>query len=163
MLFRSKNFELGARGRLDQLTLDVAVFTGKFTDLIEDNRQVGGAGVAGNPTIFQSVNINNATISGFEVKGLMDWGKVGVGKLSTPFAYGQTRGKVSNTNLPLDSIDPAKLAVGVKFETTAWDVRLDANRHSAKNISDIGQQLITLPLQFATPASTTFEIGRAHV
>ena len=156
---KSKNFELGARGRLDQLTLDVAVFTGKFTDLIEDNRQVGGAGVAGNPTIFQSVNINNATISGFEVKGSMDWGKVGMGQLSTPFAYGQARGKVSNTNLPLDSIDPAKLKVGVRYVTAAWDLRLDANRHSAKNISDIGQQLITLPLQFATPASTTFDLS----
>ena len=156
---KSKNFELGARGRLDQLTLDATVFTGKFTNLIEDNRNVGGAGVAGNPTIFQSVNINNATVQGFEVKGLMNWGKVGMGKLSTPFSYGQARGKVDNTGLPLDSIDPAKTIVGVRYETALWDLRLNATHHAAKKTSDIGQQLATLPLQFAVPASTTFDLS----
>lgn len=156
---KSKNFEFGARGRFDQLTLDGTVFTGKFKDLIEDNRNVGGAGVAGNPTIFQSVNINNATISGFEVTGNMQWGQVGMGKLSTLFSYGQARGNVDNTGLPLDSIDPAKLNVGVRYETAVWDLRLDAIRHAAKKVSDIGQQLVTLPLQFATPASTTFDLS----
>ena len=156
---KSKNFELGARGRIDQLTIDAAVFTGKFTDLIEDNRNVGGAGVAGNPTVFQSVNINNATISGFEVKGTMDWGKVGIGKFSTPFSYGEARGKVSNTGLPLDSIDPAKLNLGVRYETPLWDLRLNAIHHAAKKVGDIGQQLLTLPLQFAVPASTTFDLS----
>ena len=156
---KSQNFELGARGRLDQLTIDAAVFSGKFTDFIEDNRQVGGTGVPGNPTIFQSVNINNATISGFEIKGVMDWGKVGMGKLSTPFSYGQTRGTIDNTGLPLDSIDPAKLSVGVRFEAAVWNVRLSAIHHAAKKGSDIGQQLVALPLQFATPASTTFDLS----
>ncbi len=156
---KSNNFELGARGRLDPLTLDATVFTGKFRDLIEDNRQVSGAGTAANPTVFQSVNIDNATISGFEVKGSMDWGKVGTGKLSTPFAYGRAYGRVDNTGLPLDSIDPAKLTVGVRYETAAWDIRLNATHHAAKKPSDIGQQRVTLPLQFAVPASTTYDLS----
>ena len=156
---KSQNFEFGARGRLDQLTLDAAMFAGRFTDLIEDNRQVGGTGAPGNPTIFQSVNINNATISGFEVKGAMDWGKVGVGKLSTVFVYGVAHGKVSNTGLPLDSIDPAKLSVGVRYESAQWSVRLNALHHAAKKVSDMGQQVVTLPMQFATPASTAFDLA----
>ena len=155
----SNNFELGLRGRLSQLTFDATIFTGKFKDLIEDSRQVSGAGTAANPTVFQSVNIDNATISGFEVKGSFDWGKVGMGKLSTPFSYGEARGKVDNTGLPLDSIDPAKLSVGVRYDTAMWDVRLNAMHRSAKKTSDIGQQLVTLPLQFATPAVTTFDLS----
>jgi hemoglobin/transferrin/lactoferrin receptor protein len=156
---KSNNFEFGARARLDQLTLDATVFTGKFKDLIEDSRQISGAGTAANPTVFQSVNIDNATISGFEVKGSMDWGKVGMGKLSTPFSYGQARGKVDNTGLPLDSVDPAKLSLGVRYEAAVWDIRLNATHHAAKKASDIGQQLVTLPLQCAVPASTTYDLS----
>lgn len=154
---KSKNFEVGVRGRLDQLTLDVAAFTGKFKDLIEDNVIVGGAGVVGNPTVFQSINVGNATISGFEIKGVMDWGKVADGKLSTPFGYGQTRGKDKTTGRPLNSIDPAKLHVGVKYETAAWDVRLDAIRHSAKKSSDV---FVAAPAtQFVVPAATTLDLS----
>ncbi len=156
---KSKNFELGARARLGLLALDVTAFTGQFTDLIEDSRRVSGAGTAANPTVFQSVNIDNATISGFEIKGSMDWGKVGIGKLSTPFSYGKARGKVDNTGLPLDSIDPAKLGVGLRYDTAVWDVRLNATRRAAKNTSDMGQQRVTLPLQFAVPAATTFDLS----
>ncbi|WP_332778471.1 hypothetical protein [Polaromonas sp.] len=36
-----------------------------------------------------------------------------------------------------NSIDPAKLHVGVKYETAVWDVRLDAVRHSAKKRDDV--------------------------
>lgn len=158
---KSKNLEFGARGRFDQLTLDTAVFYGKFNNLIQDNVQVGGNGSALNPTVFQSINVDNATISGFEVRGAMDWGKVGIGKLSTPFSYGRTSGKVTNTGKPLDTVDPAKLGVGVRFETAVWDVRLDASHHSAKNFGDIGTQLVGTPLtaQFAVPAATTLDLS----
>ncbi|UUZ68850.1 TonB-dependent receptor [Polaromonas sp. P2-4] len=154
---KSKNFEVGVRGRLDRLSLDVAAFTGKFNNLIEDSVTVGGAGVVGNPTVFQSINVGNATISGFEVKGNMDWGQVAGGRLTTPFSYGQTRGKDKTTGRPLNSIDPAKLHVGVKYETAAWDVRLDASRHSAKKSGDV---FVAAPAtQFLVPAATTLDLS----
>lgn len=154
---KSKNIELGLRGRLDRLTLDVAAFTGRFNNLIEDNVTVGGAGVVGNPTVFQSINVGNATISGFEVKGSVDWGQVAGGTLSTPFSYGQTRGTDKTTGRPLNSIDPAKLHVGVKYATVAWDVRLDASRHSGKKASDVYVQAPAT--QFVVPAATTFDVS----
>ena len=154
---KSKNIELGLRGRLDRLTLDVAAFTGRFNNLIEDNVTVGGAGVVGNPTVFQSINVGNATISGFEVKGSVDWGQVAGGTLSTPFSYGQTRGTDKTTGRPLNSIDPAKLHVGVKYATAAWDVRLNASRHSGKKASDVYVQAPAT--QFVVPAATTFDVS----
>ncbi len=158
---KSRNLEFGTRGRLDRLTLDAAVFYGRFTNLIQDNVQVAGNGTALSPTVFQSVNIDNATISGFEVRGSMDWGKAGMGRLSTPFFYGETRGKVSNTGKPLDTVDPAKLGLGLRYETAVWDLRLDASHHAAKNFSDIGTQLVGTPAtpQFAVPAATTFDLS----
>ncbi|MDW5441934.1 TonB-dependent hemoglobin/transferrin/lactoferrin family receptor [Polaromonas sp. SM01] len=154
---KSKNFEVGVRGRLNALTLDVAAFTGRFNNLIEDNATVGGAGVFGNPTVFQSINVGNATISGFEIKGAMDWGKLADGRLSTPFSYGETRGKDRATGRPLNSIDPAKLHVGVKYATAVWDVRLDASRHSGKKASDV---YVKAPAtQFVVPAATTLDLS----
>ncbi|MDB5931579.1 MAG: TonB-dependent hemoglobin/transferrin/lactoferrin family receptor [Polaromonas sp.] len=154
---KSRNLEVGLRGRLDRLTLDVAAFTGRFTNLIEDNVIVGGAGVVGNPTVFQSVNIGNATISGFEVKGVMDWGQLAGGRVSMPFGYGQTRGKNRDTGQALNSIDPAMLHLGLKYATPAWDVRLNAVRHSAKDGSDVSVQAPAT--QFVVPAATTLDVA----
>jgi hemoglobin/transferrin/lactoferrin receptor protein len=164
---KSRNVEFGVRGRLEQLSFDTAVFYGRFKDLIQDGAIVSGAfGNPGNPAVIQSVNIDNATISGFEIKGDMAWGKVGDGKLSTPFSYGYTRGTVKNTGRPLDTIDPAKLSVGLKYETASWDVRLDASHHSAKKFDDISAQTVaaappSVPVattQFAVPSATTLDL-----
>jgi hemoglobin/transferrin/lactoferrin receptor protein len=164
---KSRNVEFGVRGRLDQLSFDTAVFYGRFKDLIQDGATVSGAfGNPANPAVIQSINIDNATISGFEIKGAMNWGKVGDGQLSMPFAYGYTRGTVKNTGKPLDTIDPAKLVVGVKYETASWDIRLDASHHSAKKFDDISAQTIAasppaVPVaspQFAVPSATTLDL-----
>ena len=154
---KSKNLEIGLRGRLNRLTLDVAAFTGRFNNLIEDNVTVGGAGVVGNPTVFQSINVGNATISGFEAKGRVDWGSLAGGQVSTPFSYGQTRGTDKTTGQPLNSIDPAKLHIGVKYETAAWDVRLDATRHSGKKAGDV--YVAATATQFLVPAATTLDLS----
>lgn len=165
---KSQNIEFGVRGRLDQLSFDAAVFYGRFKDLIQDGAIMSGAfGNPGNPAVIQSINIDNATISGFEIKGVMDWGKAGKGQLSTPFAYGYTRGTVRNTGKPLDTIDPAKLSVGLKYETPGWHVRLDANHRSAKKFEDISAQTVAaappaVPVatpQFAVPSATTLDLS----
>ncbi len=158
---KSKNLEFGVRARFDRLSLDTSVFYGRFRDLIQDSLRIGGNGTALNPTVFQSINIDNATIRGFEVSGQMDWGQFGAGKFSTPFSYGQSRGTVKNTGKPLDTIEPAKFSAGLRYETAAWDVRLDASHHAAKKFSDIGAQLGTTPAtaQFAVPAATTFDLS----
>lgn len=154
---KSKNLELGVRGRTGQLSLDVAAFTGRFSNLIEDNATVGGAGRRGDPTIFQSINVGNARISGFEVKGVMDWGRVAGGRLSTPFGYGQTHGKDTDSGQSLNSIDPAKLFASVKYQTPAWDVRLDLSRHAGKKAGDV--DVATNATQFLVPAATTLDLG----
>ena len=154
---KSQNLELGVRGRSGRLSLDVAAFTGRFRNLIEDNATVGGSGRPGNPVVFQSVNVGNARISGFEIKGAMDWGRVAGGRLSTPFGYGQTHGKDIDSGQSLNSIDPAKLYAGVKYETPAWDIWLDVSRHAGKNADDV--YVAANATQFLVPAATTVDLG----
>ncbi len=165
---KSQNFELGARARMDALSLDAAAFTGRYKDLIEESRRVSGAGVAGNPTVFQSVNIGKGTISGFEIKAGYQWGKLAGGALSSTLSYGQTRGKDDVSGTPLNSINPATLAAGLAYKTAAWDVRLAATHHSAKKLDDTSGALqvaappAPLVNQFVTPAATTLDISSQY-
>lgn len=158
---KSRNFELGARGRMDRLTLDAAAFTGRFRDFIEETRQVGGAGVPGNPTIFQTVNIGNVRISGVELKGEWAWGRFAGGTLSLPFAYGRTKGKDTSTGRAVNSINPQRLNLGAKYDTAQWGVRLDVTHVAAKKSGDIDNaSAITPPAtQFATPSYTRLDLS----
>jgi hemoglobin/transferrin/lactoferrin receptor protein len=160
----SKNLELGARARLDRVNLDLAAFVGDFHQLIIDKKPLGGTGVAGNPLLFQSVNIDNARIWGFEAKGVLDLGDLGGATLSLPFSYGQTRGWDRASGLPLNSINPAKLALGLKWATPQWDLALDATQHAAKTVDELDSPYLPKPAtpprvaQFTVPAASTLDL-----
>lgn len=161
----SQNLELGLRGSVQNLSLEVVAFTGKFNQLIVDKKPLGGSGVSGDPLIFQSVNVDNATIQGFEVKGSVDWGMLAGGRLTTPFSYGQTRGTDDATGLPLNAVDPSKLVLGLRYQTGQWDWRLDAMHNSAKRADDLDSPYLPKPVapprkfQFTVPASTTLDLS----
>lgn len=156
---KSQNIEFGVRGKTGVLSFDVAAFTGDYKDLIENDRQVGGVfGVRTNPAIIQSVNVGRARISGFEIKGELDFTENGNG-FSVPFAYGQTRGRDRTNNRPLNSIDPQKFSAGLKYQAPAWSVRLDAVHHGAKKWSEVDRSEVTTGLQFRTPQATTLDVS----
>ncbi|WP_281081225.1 TonB-dependent hemoglobin/transferrin/lactoferrin family receptor [Variovorax paradoxus] len=157
---KSQNVELGVRGRTGVLNFDVAAFTGNYKDLIENDRQVGGVfGSRVNPATFQSVNIGRARISGFEVKGELDFTDNGNG-FSVPFAWGQTRGRDRSNDRPLNSIDPRKINLGLAYKAPAWSVRLDAVHHAAKKRSDVdAAEITTGGVQFLTPSATTLDLS----
>lgn len=158
----SQNLELGVRAQLSRLNIALVAFTGDFEDLIVDKKPMGGTGTVGDPLLFQSINIDNATIKGFEVQGKVDWGTWAGGRWSTPFAYGQTRGTDKATGKRLNAIDPAKLVVGLRYATEQWDWRLEMTHHSAKRTSDLGEP--NLPKQagvpqFTVPDATTLDLS----
>ena len=162
----SRNVELGLRARHDRLSLDIAAFSSAYNNLIQEKKDLGTAnGLAAstsNPTLFQTVNIDKATIRGFEIKGVMDWGQAAGGKWRSPFAYGQTRGTNDSTGLPLTYMDPAKLSLGLKYETSDWDLRVDIIHRQEKTTSDLDIVFIpksTTQYQFVVPAATTLDLS----
>jgi len=156
---KSQNIELGVRGKTGVLSFDVAAFTGDYKNLIENDRLVGGRGIPRiDPLIYQSVNIGRARISGFEFKGELDFTDNGNG-FSVPFAYGQTRGTDRTNNRPLNSIDPRKASVGIKYQAPVWSVRLDVTNHARKKWSDVDRTEVTAGTQFLTPAATTLDVS----
>lgn len=154
---KSRNFELGLRGRLDGLSFDFAAFTGRYKDFIEDNKLVNN--VPGN-LIYQSVNIGEVEISGFEAKADIRWGAPGQfagGTLSTPVTYGQTRGRDTAQDVPLDSVNPARLTAGLRYDTPAWMLRLDATHNAAKKKGDVDTDATANP--FLPGASTVYDLS----
>ncbi|HAU57727.1 MAG TPA: TonB-dependent hemoglobin/transferrin/lactoferrin family receptor [Comamonadaceae bacterium] len=158
---KSRGYEVGVRGRLDRLSLDVAAFTSNYSNLIMDTVLIRGTGTAADPRIFQTINTERARIHGFEVKGQYDWGRVAGGRLATPFSYGKARGVNRATGMPINSVDPAQLALGLKYDTAAWGLRLDMRHHAAKTAKDIDSaSSVKLPnTQFTIPSATTLDIS----
>ena len=158
---KSRGYEVGVRGRLDRLSLDVAAFTSNYSNLIMDTVLIRGTGTAADPRIFQTINTERARIHGFEVKGQYDWGRVAGGRLATPFSYGKARGVNRATGMPINSVDPAQLALGLKYDTAAWGLRLDMRHHAAKSAKDIDSaSSVKLPnTQFTIPSATTLDIS----
>jgi hemoglobin/transferrin/lactoferrin receptor protein len=154
---KSQTFELGLRGRLDGVALDFAAFTGRYKDFIKDNQKVSGAGTPADPTVYQSINIGEVEISGFEAKADIRWGEAGQfagGTLSTPLTYGQTRGRDTKQDVPLDSVNPARLTAGVRYDTPVWMLRLDATHSAAKDKSDVDANT-----QFLPDAYTVYDLS----
>ena len=158
---KSRGFELGLRGRLDNLKFDAAIFASNYSNLIVDAVAVGGKGTPADPLVFQTQNTERARISGFEVKGVYDWGRIAGGRVSTPFSYGKTRGSNRDNGKPLNSIEPAQLALGVQYDTALWSLRMDARHHAAKGASAIDNaSAVKAPnTQFTIPAATTLDVS----
>lgn len=158
----SRNWELGYRTRSDRLQLDVAFFTGDYSQLIVDKKFLGGTNTVNDPNVFQTVNVDNATIWGWEIKGGVDVGTVANGRLSVPFAFGMARGKDNTTGKPLNTVDPASLNLGLQYETASWSVRADLRHIAAKDSSDIDPTggVRAGSTQFTgVPAATTLDVS----
>ncbi len=84
--------ELGVRGRMERLNLDVVGFYNRYSNLIEDARLIERTPLK---QVFQTVNIMRAKIYGFEVEGTTTerpkWIAAPTGRLRSSFSYGQTR------------------------------------------------------------------------
>ena len=154
---KAKSVEFGIKGSQGGLTLDTSVFSSKYSNFIKDNQVVGGTGVLGNPIIFQSINSLQASIHGFEFQGDYKFARSGGAQWSIPFAYGQAKGTDDVTGKPLNSVNPAALSFGVKYEAAWGDVGLTARHVKAKKLSDI-DLTTSSTTQYAPPSTTTLDL-----
>ena len=157
---KAQHVEFGIKGRGEQWSLGVAVFHGRYRDFILDNQTVAGTGQPGDPLVFQAINIGNATISGFEVAGEYRLARdASGGQWSFPAAFGMARGKDRDTGAPINTIQPARLNLGVRYAQPAWSVRLDVTHRMAKKASQVDDTLAPAASQFLPRSSTTLDLG----
>lgn len=158
----SRHWEIGYRAKTTLGQWELAAFTGDYSQLIVDKKFLRGTNTVADPNVFQTINIDNASIWGLEFKGNLEAGRLGGGQLSMPFALGWARGKDNTTGLPLNTVDPASLSVGVQYETASWSVRADVRHNTAKNAADVDPTggVRAGSTQFTgVPAVTTLDLG----
>jgi len=155
---KSQTFELGARGEHGALQWLATAFTGRYKDFIEDNVQVAGTGngTLASPLQFQSVNRSRVSLTGFELEGR--WALTTATSLRV--AYGQTRGRDTALNQPLNSVNPARWVLAADHRQADWSFGASLIHSAAKKATDINAG--TTAQQFAAPAWTTLDLRASY-
>jgi hemoglobin/transferrin/lactoferrin receptor protein len=112
----SSTFEAGLRLRAGPVRAQLTGYRGRYRDFISQE-QVGGRGTIADPIIFQFVNLSSVRIHGVE-------GQVelrAASGLSGDLAFATARGRVEDARgeLPLISIDPARVVSGLGWRDPA--------------------------------------------
>lgn len=152
---RSRTLELGARDTAGPVQWEAAVFTGRYKDFIEELVPVRGtAGNPADPLTYQAVNRGQVRLSGFELKGKLALGRA----TDLRMAYGQTRGEDTRLGVPLNSVNPARLVLGVDHRVGDWMLGAALTHTAKKSASDINTTTPNIANQFAPPAYTTLDL-----
>jgi hemoglobin/transferrin/lactoferrin receptor protein len=102
--------------------------------------------------VFQSQNIKGAEITGLEARGEYKFGSQ-PGGFSILASAAFAQGNNLETNQPLDSIDPFKAVLGLRYRASddRWGTELITTLVSSKDRN-------TTPAGFKTPSYTTFDL-----
>lgn len=124
---RSRGLEAGWRWQGEAANLTLSAYRNEYTDLIESRANLGIDPVT-RALVFQSVNRGRARISGFEVEGGIDlggWWDAAQG-WSVRLAAATARGEDRDSGRPLNSVDPATLVAGLRFDESGgrWGAEL---------------------------------------
>ena len=160
----SDSVELGLRGRDGTRSYSVAVFRGKYKDFIASNILMTD-NTAPTPDVFQSVNLNNVTISGFEARG--DWVFAKNWRLNAAYAHAQGDSEANGVSTPLLTIDPDKLIFGVRYDRgTEWGlasqvtaVERKQRNPNSNNITSAGFAVVDLSGWYHFSKATRLTVG----
>jgi hemoglobin/transferrin/lactoferrin receptor protein len=125
----ARSVELGLRGQAGGWRWQIAAYDNRYRDFISQET-VSGSGTAADPLIFQFVNLTRARIRGGELRA--EWAIDSAWSLR--LASATTRGTSTRDGVdsPLDSVDPARTSVGLRYARGAWAWRADVLHAQAK-------------------------------
>jgi hemoglobin/transferrin/lactoferrin receptor protein len=155
---RASSFEAGVRGRVGPdgaaLSYSLVGYDSRYQDFISQE-VVGGSGVPGvDPLIFQYVNLARARIRGIELRGQWQvsprWHVHGATALSRGFT------ERAGVALPLDTVEPLRTVLGLRYEHGAWDFEAQA-LHGQGKAADRITPAAAAP--FAPPSYAVLDLG----
>lgn len=125
----SRMYEVGLRGRDNQLRYSVSVFRADYKNFIE-NVAVSGAGTPADPMTYQSINRDKVTVTGIE--GDARWQLDPVWAISAGFSWHRGDRRDDEGKTPLASIDPARLLAGLHYDQGEYYADLMLTHEQAK-------------------------------
>ncbi len=148
----SNGFELGVRRMAGGSRFSLAGFLGDYDDFIESRVLIGRDPETGD-LIFQSRNIDQARIYGFDIRfdqDLGEWNESLRGWMLNAAAY-WAKGENRDTDQALNSIAPPQAVIGLSWVSASdsWDFAATGTFTGSKDESDIDD---TDGERFATPS-----------
>lgn len=156
---KADSIELGFRGRIDGLRYQLLGYDNRYEDFISQ-QVVGGTGVPGvDPLIFQYVNFGKARIRGIEARA--EWQIDKTWRLKAGTALSRGHSEAGGVKTALDTVEPLRTVIGVRYDAGPWELRADALHMQHKQASRISTSATssTADDYFATPAATVLNLG----
>ncbi len=160
---KADSIEAGFRGRVDGawggLRYQLLGYDNRYTDFISQ-QVISGTGVPGvDPLVYQYVNHSKARIRGIEARAEWQLGKAWAVKAGTALSRGHS--EASSVKTPLDTVEPLRTVLGVRYDAGPWELRADALHTQHKQASRISTSSTasTTDDYFATPAATVINLG----
>ncbi len=150
---QADSLEIGFRGKAGGLRYSVAAFDNRYQDFISQ-QAVGGAGTPGNPTVFQYINLANARIQGLEARA--EWQLDTRWTTNAGVAFSKGDSEVKGISTPLDTIQPLKAVLGVRYDSALWGAKAHVAYSEGKEASRIAAPAAQ---PFAPPSSTVLDLG----
>jgi hemoglobin/transferrin/lactoferrin receptor protein len=153
---RSRGVEVGVRGRFAAGSFSVAAFYNRYKDFISSLTALDCPGDPRCSTVvpitFQSINLTNVRIYGFEARGEAALGN-GFGLIGS-FSY--AKGEDTDRDQPVNSIEPIKIVTGLTYNSPA-------NRYGAQLVGTFverkhGIDQTTAPVPIASPGFAVFDL-----
>ena len=150
---KSRGIEIGTRAAFANGNFGATFFDNRYTDFINQVDLCPGnalCGVGGAASVFQNVNLSSVRIYGVEFKGdykvARNWTVLG----ALGFADGTDRSR----NVPINTVDPVKGVLGVKWSPAEhWGGQFTGTFVGAKNkVDDRSNQ------GFRTPSYEIFDL-----
>ena len=150
----SRGFEIGLRGEWQAFTAEISAYRNDFEDFIDTSLVAFiPAGSIGNPlTIrrFQSVNIDEVRLQGFEGKAVLDFGAISsaLDGLSLTAVFSKTDGDDLTQDQPLNSTPPTQAVLGAAYDSPrgGWGAQLHATHVAERDdVAPISSRGIVVP------------------
>lgn len=142
----SNGFELGLRLAVADFRGSLSAFRNRYKDFIDTKVNLGPDPQTGVIT-FQSLNRERAVIQGIEAE--FEYGLNAIAQeLALTGSLASTRGDDNARNLPLNSIDPRRATLGLRYDDRGqrWGAQLLASFAESKNrVDDSGVTLFRPP------------------
>jgi len=129
----ARSIEIGARGQLDALRWQIALYDNRYRDFISQ-QVVSGSFTPTDPAVFQYVNLADAHIRGGELR--LEW-KAAPG-WTGQFALARAQGtsEVGGAREPLDTINPMRTRLAMRYDAADWSATAQWQHADGKAAKD---------------------------
>lgn len=121
---RSHGFEVGARWSGEHAGGEIAFYDNRYRDLIESRVNLGRDPQSG-LLVFQSQNRDRARIRGVELSGNASLAPWGLDAYSATVSASWSDGEDTQRDLPLNSVEPARLVLGLARDSADGHHRVE--------------------------------------